>query len=113
MASLLTGLALGLARLSMEAAGVDAGLFTSMNFLHFAIGLFLVCSAVLAAVSLMTDPPPADQIAGLTFATADKRRTGSQGIVTDDTSDPRWQRTDVIFSALLILTVLVVWFSFS
>ncbi|PAP74950.1 sodium:solute symporter [Rubrivirga marina] len=116
IASLLTGLVLGVARLSMEASGVDAGLFTGMNFLHFAIALFLVCSAVLVAVSLMTAPPPADKIDGLTFGTASRPLSGPAQIAVPEkvlASDPAWRRVDVILTAVLLLCVAAVWIVFS
>jgi SSS family solute:Na+ symporter len=54
--ALLTGAVLGVARLSMEIAGGEyAGFlhwYVGMNFLHFALLLFAICSAVLVLVSL-------------------------------------------------------------
>ena len=44
-----------------------------MNFLHYAIFMFVVCSFVLIAVSLMTKAPDRKQLAGLTFATVDDK----------------------------------------
>ncbi len=51
MAALWTGFVLGFARIAMEVAKVDT-LFATMNFLHFAIALFAVCSVVLIGVSM-------------------------------------------------------------
>jgi SSS family solute:Na+ symporter len=54
--ALLTGALLGVARLSMEIAGGEYTGFlhwyVGMNFLHFALLLFAICSAVLVLVSL-------------------------------------------------------------
>lgn len=53
MAALITGFGLGVLRLALEASGVTTAgnalldLYANSNFLHFAIFLFLVCSAVL------------------------------------------------------------------
>ncbi|NNF59564.1 MAG: sodium/solute symporter, partial [Rhodothermaceae bacterium] len=54
LASLLTGLVLGTLRLVLEATGATEGLggmITGINFLMFAVYLFLVCAAVLVVVS--------------------------------------------------------------
>ena len=82
-------------------SGVTAGWFTGINFLHFAIVLFAICTAVLVAVSLMTAPPPEDQIAGLTFRTA----TAPQGVRPGGTpiavrSEPAWRRVDLLLTML-------------
>ena len=76
IASLLTGFVLGMGRLAAE-LNKDAlsGLlytFADINFMHFAIFLFIICVIVLVAVSLMTPPPAEERVAGLTFATADQ-----------------------------------------
>jgi solute:Na+ symporter, SSS family len=42
-----------------------------MNFLHFAIVLFAVSTALLVGVSLATSPDPRARLRGLTFATLD------------------------------------------
>ena len=71
LAALLVGLVLGSARLVLELGEVSlsgwVGRLVSMNFLHFAILLFLVCAAVLAAVSLATRPPDAARVEPLTI----------------------------------------------
>ncbi|MEM6326730.1 MAG: sodium:solute symporter [Bacteroidota bacterium] len=107
LASLLSGLALGLLRLTGETMGADWGWFTSMNFLHFAIVLFLVCTVVLVGVSLATAPPPAEQIRGLTFGTAVREEDPETG------RREGWRRTDLVLTGLLILCVLAVWVAFA
>ena len=42
-----------------------------MNFLHFAVVLFIVSTVILVAVSLATQPAPLERLRGLTFATLD------------------------------------------
>ncbi len=119
LASLLAGFVLGVARLSLEAAGATAGWFTGINFLHFAILLFVVCTVILVVVSLMTAPPPADQIAGLTFATAREpvrhvdRPIEEERVIAEDTTDPAWRRLDFVLTIVLIILVLAVWLYFS
>ena len=107
MAALLTGFVLGVLRLVLELnkAGLEGFLFTvaDINFLHFAGVLFLICSAVLVAVSLVTRPPTDEKVAGLTFATT----TGELGPRT------RGRTIDVALSAVLVLCVFAVWWYFS
>ncbi|HEY6253391.1 MAG TPA: sodium:solute symporter, partial [Candidatus Angelobacter sp.] len=81
--SLLTGFGLGTVRFLMElkdrAAGghyFTAGLaswLVNMNFLHYAVFMFVVCSVVLIAVSLATPAPDRKKLAGLTFATVEEK----------------------------------------
>ncbi len=72
ISSLLTGFVLGTARLVLEANkdSLDGTLLylASVNFLHVAIFLFLICCAVLIGVSLATDEPEEEKIKGLTLA---------------------------------------------
>lgn len=104
MAALLSGFVLGAARLAAELGkGSLDGLmlsYATMNFLHFAIFLFVVCSIILIVVSLMTAPPPPEKVAGLTFAT--KRPVS-------ETSVPAWRRMDLMLSAFLVVCVLAIW----
>src|SRR5204862_155736 len=90
IASLLTGFVMGAARFVMELADrASGGHFDSpaarwlidMNFLHYAIFMFVVCSVVLIGVSLMTPAPDRKRFAGLNFATVgDKMETIAVGI---------------------------------
>ena len=43
--------------------------YASINFLHFAALLFLLCSAILVVVSMMTPPPAPARVADLTLQT--------------------------------------------
>ena len=119
LASLATGFVLGIGRLVLEIAaggGTElsgaAAWIVNVNFLHYAILIFAACVVVLVGVSLTTAPPPAAQIAGLTFATA-REGEGLEGAAPVEASNPGWRRTDLALTALLILTVLAVWLAFS
>ena len=78
IASLAVGFVLGMAKLVLQLNQQHlSGLwhqYATINFLHFAILLFAVCTAVLVAVSLLTPPIPQNRLAGLTFATPSRRR---------------------------------------
>ena len=74
--SLLTGFAMGSVRFIAELMAASGTRFSGfmewlvkMNFLHYAIFMFVVCSIVLVVVSLMTPAPERSKLAGLTFAT--------------------------------------------
>lgn len=113
-ASLGAGFVLGVGRLALEATGTDLGWVTDLNFLLFAVVLFLVCTAILVAVSLATAPPPAAQIAGLTFRTAREPVAGGAGVPEAVLrSDARWRRTDLALSAVLVGGVVAIWIVFA
>jgi SSS family solute:Na+ symporter len=86
-----------------------------MNFLHYAIFMFVVCSIVLVVVSLMTPAPDRRKLAGLTFATVDdKIDTISVGIPLRKPAHetPFEHRLNVAFSILLLGTVVGLWIYF-
>lgn len=79
IASLLTGLVLGAFRFVVEIAhktgtagdGILAWVAT-VNFLHYAVFLFVVCSAVLVGVSLATGAPGPEKLRNLNVAGVDR-----------------------------------------
>jgi len=122
ISSLLTGFALGAVRFVTElmaARGTEfSGLMewlVKMNFLHYAIFMFVVCSLVLVGVSLMTEAPDRKRLAGLTFATVgDKMEVTA---VSTPQRKPAHEtvaehRINVAFSALLLATVIGLWIYF-
>jgi len=115
IASLATGFVLGAARLGLELtkdslSGIPHW-YADVNFLHFAILLFAICTAVLITVSLLTPAQTDEQLAGLTFATA-TATAGTTKIDVARESDPAWRQRDVWLSILLIATVALVWIVF-
>lgn len=121
LASLLTGLVLGFLRLALEIANAGSTLpegtiwswIVGVNFLHFAILLFAICTLVLVVVSMMTPPPSHEQVAGLTFAHADESPLTTAQPRDFEPPTPGWRRMDVALSVLLVLIVLAVWLVFS
>ena len=86
-----------------------------MNFLHYAIFMFVVCSLVLIAVSLMTPAPDRRKLAGLTFATVDEKMdTVAVGTPqfkpAKETALER--RLNIVFSLGLVATVVGLWIYF-
>ncbi len=109
MAALITGFVLGMGRLVVEISQPSQNAllvaYADINFLHFAILLFAICTVVLVTVSLLTPPPSTDQVAGLTFATREPAPVAE--------SDRRWRRKDLLLSILLVVCVGLLWLYFS
>ncbi len=121
--SLLTGFVLGTVRFVLEILDRTGGSFASplvrwivdMNFLHYAIFMFAVCSVVLVAISLMTPAPDRAKLAGLTFATVDMKL--DTVLVPGDhkpgreTAQGHW--LNVAFSLTLVAIVVGLWIHFA
>ncbi len=125
IASLLTGFVLGSGRFIAEVLdkrdrfeSATLRWLVDMNFLHYAIFMFVVCAAVLVVISLLTPAPDRQKLAGLTFATVDaKVRTTAVGVIGVDAPKPPREtpgqhRANVIMSAVLVLTVISLWVYF-
>ncbi len=107
--SLITGFVLGMGRLIAELnkSALNGWLYryADINFLHFAILLFLICSAVLIGVSLITREPSESQLAGLTYSTKGREIKSKQ--------NHNWLRKDIILTIILVLCVAMIWILFS
>ncbi len=124
LSSLLAGFALGAVRFIFEVADKSQHFQSTalralldMNFLHYAILMFVVCAAVLIVVSLMTPAPNRRDLAGLTFATAnlkvDTTEIQSKGFRVALARETALEhRLNVAFSVLLIATVAGLWIYF-
>ncbi len=109
MASLLTGLFLGAVRFMLELQNKMSPLendffryVASVNFLHYAVFLFIVCSAVLVGVSLATEAPDRAKLTHLTFSEAG-------GILQEKTP---WHRVNVLASVALVALLCCLWWIF-
>lgn len=108
--TLWTGFAIGVFRLVIEFMSNEGslviaddsalGYFLGINFLHFALFLFLFCSAILMIVSKLGVPQPAADLELVTFQ--------KQG----RTSSFKWT-TDIWLTVVLIGLVLALWILFS
>lgn len=116
MTALLGGFVLGALRLILElnkgSLSADGILFAyaDINFLHFAIVLFAICSAMLIVVSLLSRPMSDEKLQNLTFqsvgevpAEIQKRVTVNAGLLTKH----------IVLTVLLVLAVLAIWWYFS
>lgn len=118
--SLLVGFVLGAARFVFEVldkthhyASPFLRWLVGLNFLHYAIVMFAICSGVLVGVSLLFPAPSRRQLAGLTFATVDEKIDSievSQLQLARET--PRQHLVNLSFSALLIFVVVALWIHF-
>ena len=110
MAALLGGFVLGMGRLVAELnkSALDGWplRYAEINFLHFAVLLFVICSALLVVVSLAGRRPLELRLAGLTLSSVES---------TDEEArvDRSARRRDLWLTAGLILLVGLVWIYFS
>ncbi|HEV2195384.1 MAG TPA: sodium:solute symporter [Candidatus Acidoferrum sp.] len=123
--SLLTGFVLGAARFILELAdragggqleSTSVGWLIKMNFLHYAIFMFVICSLVLVGVSLVTPAPEREKLAGLTFATVDDKietvAVGGPPMRKPAKETPMEHAINIAFSLLLLGTVIGLWIYF-
>ena len=85
----------------LEAAWAQG--WVEINFLHYALLMFLLCTGVLVAVSLATPAPSRAQLAGLTFATA------TEGVAAEPVS-AGLRRAAAFFSIALVVILMSLWF---
>ena len=110
LAALWTGFVLGFARLVLElqkshlAIGTPTYWFASINFLHFAALLFVLCSLILIVVSMMMPPPPPERVADLTMQTV--APSAVVGVA------PRERSFEIGLSVLLAATIGALWIVF-
>src|ERR1700680_199007 len=124
LSALLTGFVLGATRFILELADRAGGShfqsptvrwLIDMNFLHYAIFMFVICSTVLIGVSLMTPAPNRERLAGLTFATVDEKMAAvpvGTSVRKPAHETPTERRVNIIFSLLLLGTVISLWIYF-
>jgi len=123
--SLMTGFVLGSVRFTLEVldkshhfSAAPVRWLLDINFLHYAILMFGICTLALIAVSLMTPAPERSKLAGLTFATVqdkvDLSQVRGQAILDYKPAPekPYQHRLNLIFSAILVATVVTLWIYF-
>jgi SSS family solute:Na+ symporter len=124
LASLLTGFVLGATRLGLELAnGPDQSRLPSgslwerlaeVNFLHFAAGLFVVCTVVLFVASLLGRRPSAEKLENLTWRTLDRTTAaGEAGSAAADPASLGRRNVNVGLSILLVGIVAALWTIFA
>lgn len=78
-----------------------------INFLHFAVYLFLVSSVIFVLVSFLSELPRPAQVYGLTFSTANGSQTSLVGMAGEKYA--AWNRMNVVFSVLLMVILGGLW----
>jgi SSS family solute:Na+ symporter len=109
-AALVAGFGLGalrfVAEIGMKAGWVTWGplvKYASINFLHFAILIFVVSVGIVVVLSLVTAPPSAEHLGIFRASAADREHAGT----------PRAHAFNVVLSAVLVALVLGMWAYFS
>ena len=108
--SLWTGFVLGISRLVAEYAhkqgllnveeGSMMGVLLKINFLHYALYLFLICSAILIGASYLTPAQSPEQLKSVTYSRVVGKNTKIVGL-------------DLWLTILLIACVFALWWLFS
>jgi SSS family solute:Na+ symporter len=123
--SLLAGFVLGALRFVLEVyfAGEKLtgllGWFVGMNFLHFAILMFVVCLVMLVVVSLLTPAPAHDKVAGLTLQTVQEmvsmREVESESILAApaEVATAGQKRLTMAWAGVLVVTIISLWIYFA
>lgn len=107
--TLVVGFVIGLMRITLELfkSSLSGVMYTfaDVNFLYFSIYLFVFAVAILIIISLLTEKPSEEQLAGLTYETT----------VHEDKMKSRasWNKTDVILTCIVLAIILGVLFYFS
>jgi solute:Na+ symporter, SSS family len=120
IASLLVGFVMGATRFVLEVLDKTRHYQPSsvrglvgMNFLHYSIVMFVVCSVVLIAVSYLYPAPARKRLAGLTFSTLDEKLESKEPAAPHLAREtPRERVLNLFFSAFLIATVVGLWIYF-
>ena len=79
--------------------------FGQFNFLYFCLVLFAVSAGLVVVVSLLTAPPDAKQLEGLTYATitGEQRRASRQS----------WSKRDVFCTGIILALILCIYLYFT
>jgi SSS family solute:Na+ symporter len=108
---LISGFVLGMTRLGLKVIGTGIStdslvykVFLAPNWLHYEIALFVIVIAIMIVTSMVTPKPDQLAIKGLTFGSA----TAEEKAVTR-ASYNNW---DLVFSAFVIVTIIVFYIYF-
>jgi SSS family solute:Na+ symporter len=93
-----------------SAAGLETGTIwhwiATINFLHYAVLLFVISTVVLFAVSLATPPPGIEKTAGLTYGKPD---VGEPGLAMKEGETAGHRQREIALSVLLVVLLGVLW----
>jgi len=110
-----TGFVLGLLRFVLEIIHKTSPFgnpflktMIEMNFMHFAIVLFVVSVLLMIIVSMATEKPTQDKLDGLTFAYARNVKLDEDYKI----EHPARRRQNLVASIILLVMLLVLWIAF-
>jgi len=92
------------------AAGSVWDWIAEFNFLHYAVLLFVICTAVLFVVSMATPAPSIDKTEGLTYGKPD---VGEPAMAVKEGGTSRQRTIEIALSVLLVLIIGVLWIVFA
>jgi SSS family solute:Na+ symporter len=116
LSALIIGFLLGLIRLGIDtpvkllkdfeySQGSFLWIMNNVFFQYYSIFIFIVCVAVMFAVSYLTEAPSYEKISGLTFGTTtaeDRKKSRSS-----------WSKVDVVFSVVLLILIIAIYMYFT
>jgi len=79
--------------------------FADMNYLHFAIFLFVLSALIMVVVTIFSEPPNSEQIVNVTL-NGNRNNTFGEKI---ESKKSVWDRLNIIFSIVLVITILSLW----
>jgi SSS family solute:Na+ symporter len=118
--SLIVGFVLGALRLALELIngpsrdGLAHGTFWSwvaeINFLHYAVLLFIICTILLIGVSFLTAPPAPAQVDGLTYERVRRTAVAASAVPP---ARARLRLVNVVLSVVLAAVLGALWIIFA
>ncbi|HEX9001705.1 MAG TPA: hypothetical protein VGB07_17495, partial [Blastocatellia bacterium] len=93
--------------------------FVRMNFLHFAVLMFVICLMVLIVVSLVTPAPAASKVAGLTFQTVREKismndaESASILAIPAEVETPAQRTINLVCAVGLVIIIIFLWIYFA
>jgi SSS family solute:Na+ symporter len=116
LAALITGFLLGLIRLAIDtpvkllkdfeySQGSFFWVMNNIYFQYYGLLIFIVCVVVMIVVSYLTEHPSYERISGLTY--------GTTSMEDRDKSRSSWTKSDVVFSAILLVIIVAIYMYFT
>lgn len=119
LATLTVGLIVGAFRFVLEvlhkSMGFDFGPLmpvVNLNFMLFALCVFVLCTLVMVGVSLATSPEPLEKTSGLTWQQRRATPRGGEVDPVEMSISARWKPLEVTLTAALAVTIVGLWWHF-
>lgn len=119
LATLIVGLVVGAVRFLLEvihkSTGADFGPLMpliDLNFMLFALCVFVLCAAVMVGVSLTSPQEPREKTEGLTWAQRSHTPLGGQRDAAETAALARWSPLHVAATGVLMVVIVGLWWHF-